>query len=161
MEKTFVDALLEQARRDNFKVRLGEPQCRATRTRPDVICNCVRHFVTATDTTWLEIVRDLLEELNTLFVLPLEDEDAPPDDESHAEEDQFVPEGPVDFGQVMEYLQQVQVPPKGADDVHEVVHIIFDTYNSTSSLWRFINEYYDTDSDADSVLSHPACLRPL
>ncbi|KAK4421643.1 hypothetical protein Salat_2114900 [Sesamum alatum] len=68
----------------------------------------------------------------------------------------FVPEGPVDFGQVMEYILQVLVPPEGADDVHEVIHIISDTSSSTSSLWRFIDEYYGTNSDADSVLPPPS-----
>ncbi|KAK4438909.1 hypothetical protein Salat_0225500 [Sesamum alatum] len=49
----------------------------------------------------------------------------------------------------------VPVPPDGADDVHEVIHIVSDTSSSTSSLARFIDAYYGTDSDADSVLPPP------
>ncbi|KAK4438812.1 hypothetical protein Salat_0215800 [Sesamum alatum] len=116
-------------------------------------------FVTAVDSVWREFCRekklarcyvnayeDLLEELCMLF-------EAPPADPP-AEDAPLVAFG-ADAQPIEGWVDPAPVAIEGAPTIQLVVHVIFDRSDSSSSLWRFIDDYYGSDGDADSVLPPP------
>ncbi|KAK4427125.1 hypothetical protein Salat_1481400 [Sesamum alatum] len=141
----------------------------------DVVWNRNLRFVTAVDSVWREICREnkltrcyvnayeeLLEELCMLFGQPVEDEDAPAADAP--------PEGPppvalgaapqpVAIGAAPQLVEGFVDPALIQNDdelvILPVVHVISDTSDSSSFIWRFIDEYYGSESDADYVLPPP------
>ncbi|KAK4433381.1 hypothetical protein Salat_1100400 [Sesamum alatum] len=150
MEKTFVDALLQQAQRGNFTVGMENRTAQLQQrheffnwlvTRPDVICNRTLRFVTAPDTVWREIVR--------LFALPAQGDNAPENATAVDAGNQVVPEVPAAVD------GDVDVSPNVGNDVIEIVNIPSNSFRSSDSLWKFIDAYYASDSDADSVLPPP------
>ncbi|KAK4428808.1 hypothetical protein Salat_1180700 [Sesamum alatum] len=134
--------------------------------RPDVVWNRNLRFVTAVDSVWRKICRenklarcyvnayeDLLEELCMLFGVPVENEEAPPVDPP-AEDAPLVAFG-ADAQPLEGWVDPAPVAIEGAPAIQPVVHVISDSSDSSSSLWRFIDDYYGSDDDADSILPPP------